>query len=225
MTRLALGAWKGASRRRADEDCWRRALRATAPKELPTVPRKARRLQRVGKLEVMVWGELVSGDGFGEVEEELAGVGPGCVTGRGQWGTGMISDREQGVGGCGIGLVFGEFAVEGFLEKGEFIFGRRAGGGELEGGFEPGLVVGVIFLKDACGEDAGGFNVLRAVEEDEGLEGGVGGSPADSADFTAGGVEGGHVGRRQGSFPIGVEGAAIEFFSIVAVVGLGGGVG
>ena len=76
-----------------------------------------------------------------------------------------------------------------------------------------GVVAGL--LERALGKSAGGFDVLNVVQEHQGLQRRCRGWPCDGADFSVRGVEGDHVRRREGAFPIRVERAAIEFFAVV----------
>ena len=81
------------------------------------------------------------------------------------------------------------------------------------------MIVRAVGGEEVFGEDAGGFEELFVIEEDEGLEGSGGDLAAGDADLAFGGVEGFHGRGWGGAFPVGVETAAVEPVAVVAVVG------
>ena len=63
--------------------------------------------------------------------------------------------------------------------------------------------------------------MLDVIHQDKGLQGRVAALAADAEGLAAGGVEGGHVGRRGGAFPEGVEAASVEGVAGVLLVNAG----
>ena len=98
--------------------------------------------------------------------------------------------------------------------------GARAPGGTLA--FEPGARVGASLADDAGGEDPGGLDVGRVVQEDEGLERRVRPRPLDDAFLAGRGIEGQQAGMQEGALPVRVQAAAVLVFALVGdVVALG----
>ena len=115
---------------------------------------------------------------------------------------------EEGLGGGGVLLGGGKFAVVEVGEDGEFVGLWGAGGAALEGGGDA-VFEGGVLGEHEVGEAEGALHGDLFVEGDEGLEGGGGGGAADAGDFPGGGVEGEEHGVGDGAEAEGVEGAAV----------------
>ena len=112
-----------------------------------------------------------------------------------------------------MGAEVGELFV---VEPGEdFLLGDvgRAREELLESGGDECVALAGVGAVELFGEDAGGFDELRAVEKHEGLEGGVRGVAAGDADHALGDVEGFEHGRGAGASPERVHTATIECFA------------
>ena len=153
---------------------------------------------------------------FVQVHDLIADHGPGGkfsgIERRRRFG---VADGDEGGGVGGLGLVVSEEVMVRLGEDGEF--GCAEGSGEDTHGEvlkDRGGVAGVV-LKKGFGEATGGFDELRVVEGNEGLEGSVGAVTADGAGFAAGSVEDVHVGGVGHALPEVVEGAAVEIFASI----------
>ena len=121
-----------------------------------------------------------------------------------------VADREECGGGFGVRAIVADLFVEEAEEN--FLFGGvgRAGREGAEGGGDEGGGIAGVFALEAFGEGAGGFDELRAVEQDEGLQGRVGGVATRDADDALRDVERFEHGGRAGTAPKRVETAAVE---------------
>jgi hypothetical protein len=161
----------------------------------------------------------VAGEGFVEVEDDAADLGPGGEFGEGGGVSGIggrgLAELGEGEGFLGLVGVVLALAVEEGLEAVTFDDTGGPGEGAL---VEQGEAVGVGsgLVEEVGGEDAGGFDKAGVVEEGQGLLGGVGLEPTGDAFLAGRGVEIGEHGMEEGALPMHVEPTAV-----LSVVGAG----
>lgn len=147
-------------------------------------------------------------DDFIQVEED---VGEGGVSGKLDGieiiGNGGSPDSSERFGVVRIGFKVGEVFVESLSEEFLFVGLRIALGDEFEG-----VSYRIVWLlaEDSFGKFTGGFDEGGFVEKGESLKWSVGTFCANPARLAIGGIEDGHGGWIDGSFPDGVNASAEE---------------